>query len=68
MFEQDEPENRALQIGMLEMAGLSWRTEQTRLDALNAITPQDIQRTAQTYLVADRLTTGYALPEELPHE
>ena len=68
VFEQDEPENRALQIGMLEMAGLSWRTEQTRLDALNAITPQDIQRTAQTYLVADRLTTSYALPEESTHE
>ena len=68
VFEQDEPENRALQIGMLEMAGLSWRTEQARLDALNAITPQDIQRTAQTFLVADRLITSYALPEESAHE
>lgn len=68
VFDQDEPENRALQIGMLEMAGLSWRTEQTRLDALNAITPQDIQRTAQTFLVADRLITSYALPEESAHE
>ena len=68
VFDQDELENRALQVGMLEMAGLSWRTEQTRLDALNAITAQDIQRTAQTFLVAERLTTSYALPEETPHE
>ena len=68
VFDQDVLENRLVQIGVLEIAGLSWRTEQARLDTFKAITAQDIQRTAQTYLVADRLTTSYALPEETPHE
>jgi len=68
VFDQDALEKRALTVGFLEMAGLSWRSEQTRLDVLKSITPQDIQRTAQTFLVADRLTTSYALPEETPHD
>ena len=68
VFDQDELSNRALQLGEQEMAGLDWRSEQARLDTLKAITPQDVQRVVRTFLATDRLTTSYALPEEMPHE
>ena len=68
VFDQDELLNRALQLGEQEMADVPWRSEQARLDILKSITPQDLQRVVQRFLVTDRLTTGYALPEEMPHE
>ena len=68
VFDQDELLNRALLLGEQEMADVPWRAEQARLDTLKSITPQDLQRVVQRFLVTDRLTTGYALPEEMPHE
>ena len=68
VFDRDELFNQASRMGELEVAGLSWQDEQARLDVFKSITPQDIQHTAQTFLSRDRLTTSYALPEEVPHD
>ena len=68
VFKRDELEDHARYLGELEIADLSWRTEQARLDVMKSITPEDIQRTAQRFLVRDRLTTSAVLPLERAHE
>ncbi|KVV01313.1 MULTISPECIES: pitrilysin family protein [unclassified Pseudomonas] len=68
VFKRDELHDHALHLGELEIADLSWRTEQARLDVMKSITPEDIQRTAQRFLVRDRLTTSAVLPLERAHE
>ncbi|MGV3524219.1 MAG: M16 family metallopeptidase [Candidatus Sericytochromatia bacterium] len=44
-------------------AAASWEQVVHYLDWLDAVTPEDVQRVAQTYLQADNRTTGWFIPE-----
>jgi len=68
VFRRDSMPFQALYLAELEVAGLSWKQDPERLHRLKALTPEDIQRTAQQFLTRDRLTTRYTPNPELPNE
>jgi zinc protease len=55
--------NQALLLGMWETLGSYQRTD-TLLDEVRAVTGADVQRVAQTYLLARHRTVGHFIPEE----
>jgi zinc protease len=55
--------NQALLLGMWETLGGYQRTD-TLLDEVRAVTGADVQRVAQTYLLARHRTVGHFIPEE----
>ena len=60
--------SQASTIGQLESVGLSWKLMDEELTALEAVTPADIQKAAQTYFTRTRLSVAHVLPEETAHE
>lgn len=53
--------NQAFWLGQMELLG-DWRRADTFVEELEAVTPADLQRVAQTYLVPDQCTVGWLLP------
>lgn len=68
VFNRDDLTRYAAYLGKLNNVGLSWEQDEERQQTLKAITPEDIQRTAQTYFTRDRLTTGYIVAAQANHE
>lgn len=64
VYERDSITQQATTIGMLETVGLSWQLMDEELDALEAVTPEDIQQAARTYFTRSRLSVAHVLPEE----
>jgi zinc protease len=66
VYEADSLFYRAMEIGMLETIGLDWRLTTTEIEALKAVTPEQVRTVAQRYLVDDNLTvaTLHPLPIE----
>jgi zinc protease len=61
-YDSESITNQALWLGLTEMfATYEWFT--TYLDRLETVTPQDVQRVAQTYLDADKRVLGEFLPD-----
>ena len=59
--EQDSFYMQAKTIGTFEMIG-GWRLIDTYLDGVRKVTPEDVRRVAEKYLVADGKTTGILVP------
>lgn len=57
IMEQDSIYMQAKTLGMFEMT-VGWRLIDKYLDGLRAVTPEDVSRVAEKYLVAERRTTG----------
>ena len=55
--------SQALTLGFLEMVDDHRRMTRV-LDELAQVTPDDVRRVAQTYLVEDRRITGWFLPTD----
>ncbi|WP_447588360.1 M16 family metallopeptidase [Aquipseudomonas campi] len=68
VYERDSITSQASTIGQLESVGLSWKLMDEELTALEAVTPADIQKAAQTYFTRTRLSVAHVLPEETAHE
>ena len=68
VFTRDDLQSLALYLGELDIAGLSPAQDEERMQILKAITPQDIQHAARTFLTRDRLTISHVLPKETRHE
>lgn len=66
IYSQDSISDQAMQIGGLESVGLSWKTKDAFLKAVEGVTPQDVQQAALRYFDKDGLTVG--ILESLPHE
>jgi zinc protease len=66
VFEADSLFAQAMEIGVLETVGLDWRLIKTEIDALKAVTPEQVRTVAQRYLVDDNLTVATLVP--LPME
>ena len=68
VFERDSITSQATTIGQLETVGLSWKLMDEELQALNSVTPEDIQKAARTYFTRERFAVAHVLPEEKSHE
>jgi zinc protease len=66
VFEADSLFAQAMEIGVLETVGLDWRLVEVEIDALKAVTPEQVRAVAQRYLVDQNLTVATLTP--LPME
>lgn len=66
VYERDSVFYQAMQIGLLDAAGLDWRLLDSYVDNIKAVTPEQILAVAQRYLHADNLTI--AVLDPLPME
>ena len=62
IFSQDSTFQRAMLLGTYELAG-GWRKVDEYLPGIAQLTPEDVQRVAQTWLVEKNRTTGILQPE-----
>ncbi|SHN16186.1 zinc protease [Pseudomonas asturiensis] len=64
IYERDLIESQATMIGTLETIGLPWKLMDGELEALQSVTPQDIQNAANIYFTRGRLSIAHVMPEE----
>jgi zinc protease len=62
VFEADSLFYQAMEIGMMETIGLDWRLIAKEIDALRAVTPEQVRTVARRYLVDDNLTVATLHP------
>lgn len=63
IYSQESVTNQAFWLGNMEIIDHAARVD-TFADEFDAVTPEDVQRVAQTYLVRDKRTIGWQLPDE----
>ncbi|MDX1595300.1 MAG: pitrilysin family protein, partial [Gammaproteobacteria bacterium] len=62
VYERDSVFYQAMQVGILETVGLGWERLDEYLDAVDAVTPEQLQAVARKYLVDDTLTVAELEP------
>jgi zinc protease len=62
VYQADSLFYQAMEIGMLDAIGLDWRLTESEIDALKAVTPEQVRAVAQRYLVDDNLTVATLKP------
>jgi len=65
VYERDSIFYQAMQLGTLETVGLGWQRLYEYVDKVRAVTAEQILQVAKKYLVEDRLTVAYLIPQEL---
>ncbi len=65
VFRQDDIQEQANLIGMLESIGLGWKIMDTLPENLKAVTPDDIRESAKRWLVPANMTTLLLQPAAL---
>jgi len=65
VYEQDSIFYQAMQIGILETVGLSWKDADTYLERIEAVTADQVQAVARKYLLAERLTVAELVPQPI---
>jgi zinc protease len=65
VFERDSIFYQAMQIGMLETVGLSWKDAEQYLPRIEAVTAEQVQAVARKYLVEDQLTVATLSPQPI---
>jgi zinc protease len=65
VFEQDSIFYQAMQIGMLETVGLSWKDADQYLPRIEAVSAEQVQAVAKKYLVEDQLTVAELSPQPI---
>ncbi|MDH5355545.1 MAG: insulinase family protein [Gammaproteobacteria bacterium] len=63
IYDQDSMFNMAMQIGMLESAGIDWRLIEQYVDHIQRVNAGDVLRVANRYLNQTSLTLGKFWPE-----
>ena len=58
VYKDDSLFYQAMEIGVLETIGLDWRLLDKEIEALKAVTPEQVRAVAQRYLVDDNLTVA----------
>jgi zinc protease len=64
VFGMDSLFRQAMVLGQLATLDIDWRLENEFAERLAAVTPEDVQRVASTWLVSERLAVAQVLPEE----
>ena len=65
VYQRDSMFYQAMQIGMLESTGLSWRYLDEFPQRLQAVTAEQVQAVARKYLVDDQLTAAVLDPQPI---
>ncbi|MCO6439520.1 MAG: insulinase family protein [Nitrococcus mobilis] len=68
LYELDSMFYQAMQIGMLETAGVDWRILQVYPAKIRAVSAANVQAVARKYLIPSRLTVGILLPQTPPND
>jgi len=62
VYQADSLFYQAMEIGVLETIGLDWRLIDKEIEALKAVTPEQVRTVAQRYLVDENLTVATLKP------
>ncbi|MCW8470121.1 insulinase family protein [Fluoribacter gormanii] len=62
-FEKDSIFGQASELGLLQTIGIGWQKADDYTKAINAITPQQVQQTAQRYFQEKNMTTAILEPQ-----
>ncbi len=62
VYEQDSTMYQAINLGIPEVTGLSWREEMAYVDRIENVTPEQIRSVAKRYLNPESLTVGTLTP------
>jgi len=65
VYKRDSMFGAAMEIGMLETIGLSWREDETFAKNIRAVTPEQIQNTAKKFLTENRLSIARLHPQPI---
>lgn len=65
IFEKDSLFFQAMQIGLLESLGRSWRVADEMLEKLSAVTAEQVQLVARKYLIDSALTIAVLEPQNI---
>lgn len=66
IYKRDSVFGQAMEIGVMEMSGLSYKDIDPLIEKLRAVTPQQVQAVAQKYFGDDALTVATLVPLPLP--
>jgi len=62
VYKRDSLMGQAMEIGMLEVVGLSWQDEAIMLEGIRRVTAEDVQSVARRYFSDDQLTVAILDP------
>lgn len=62
VYERDSGFYQAMQLGMLETVGLSWKVADEYVDKVNQVTAEQVREVARKYLLEDKLSVAYLEP------
>ncbi|WP_031437973.1 M16 family metallopeptidase [Methylobacter tundripaludum] len=62
VYERDSGFYQAMQLGMLETVGLSWKVADEYVEKVNQVTAEQVRDVARKYLIEDRLSVAYLEP------
>ena len=62
VFKRDSLMGQAMEIGFLELAGLSWRDEEALLDGIRRVTADQVQDVARRFFDPDMMIRGELVP------
>lgn len=65
VYKRDSVFGQAMEIGGMEMAGMSWRRIDQWTKNLQSVTAQEVQQVAKKYLIDDSLTIGVLDPQPI---
>ncbi len=63
IFQQDSVYDQAVELGMLETVGLGWQIADKYVAQINAVSAEQIQKTAQRYFQENNMTEAQLIPE-----
>ncbi len=62
VYERDSNFYQAMQLGMLETVGLSWKVVDEYVEKVNLVTAEQVRDVARKYLIEDKLSVAYLEP------
>jgi zinc protease len=68
VYQRDSPFGEAMSIGALAAVGLDWRLKDSYVDAVRAVTAEQVQQVARRYLRAETSTVAWLSPGEAASE
>lgn len=68
VYEKDSNFYQAMQLGMLETVGLSWKRGDEYVEKVKSVTAEQVRNVANKYLIKDHLTVVHMLLKEVSDE